>query len=91
MRLWGKVLENLKKGKRTAARLKAAAGTLSFRIIFAIIVLILPLNIYTVYSAGTYQNIIIDQTKTSMENLANLYASEVEARTKTDQHFYRGD
>lgn len=73
--------------KRMAAGHKPAAGTLSFRIILAIIVLILPLNIYTVYSAGTYQNIIIDQTKTSMENLANLYAGEVEARTKTINTF----
>ena len=73
--------------KRMAAGIKAAAGTLSFRIIFVIIVLILPLNIYTVYSAGTYQNIIIDQTRTSMENLANLYAGEVEARTKTINTF----
>lgn len=73
--------------KRAAERLRRGAGTLSFRIIAAIIVLILPLNIYTVYSAGTYQDIIIDQTRTSMENLANLYANELDARIKTINNF----
>ena len=73
--------------KKSVKRLQKIVHTLSFQIVFIIIVLILPLNIYTFYSTGAYQNVIIDQTRTNMENLANLYVNELEDRVRSINNF----
>lgn len=66
---------------------KKKKGSLSFWTILIIIVLILPMNIYMLYSAQRSQEIIIQQTVTGMESMANLYMNELEDQMRTINNF----
>lgn len=62
-------------------------NSLSIRVILVVVALILPLNIYALYSAVRSQEVIIEQTVNSMHNIANIYMNDIEVKMMTINNF----
>ena len=62
-------------------------NSLSIRMILVVIALILPLNIYALYSATRSQEVIIEQTVNSMHNIVNIYMNDIEGKMMTINNF----
>lgn len=61
--------------------------SLSFYIVTAIILLVFPMNVFALYSAGKSQSTIVREKKISMENISKIYASALEQRIRTINNF----
>lgn len=61
--------------------------SISFLIVFIIILLILPMNIFMLYSAYRSQEIILEHTQMNMENMANLYINELQLKIESVNNY----
>lgn len=61
--------------------------SISVMIVGIIVLLILPMNIYMLYSAQRSQEIILEHTENNLENLANLYISDLQAQVESINNY----
>ena len=61
--------------------------SIAVMIVCIIILLIFPMNVYMLYSAHRSQEIILEHTETNLENLANLYISELQAKVESANNY----
>lgn len=55
--------------------------------ILVVVALILPLNVYGLYSAARSQEVIVEQALNGMQNIANIYMNDMEAKMMTINNF----
>ena len=67
-------------GKCTKFHLKNPFRSISFLLVFCVLVLLVPVNCWNIYSAQQSQAVIINQTRSSIDNLGTIYMKNLEHR-----------
>lgn len=62
--------------------LKNPFRSISFLLVFCVLVLLIPVNCWNIYSAQQSQAVIINQTRSSIDNLGTIYMKNLEHRIK---------
>lgn len=69
------------------SQIKQSFRSISFILIFSVLIILIPVNCWNIYSAQQSQEVIINQTLSSIDHLANIYMKNLEHRIKSVNNY----